>query len=272
MYILSIVLVSLYRIQINFVLSQGFDFYDSQDTNFLPYGTLSAMISYTQIYPDHCIFHLNNNIGDYMQDRLIIGQLSRINQIQYVQISFHNENDEFIRDNYGYPIMYTSTRQDLTHALDILHRNFPFSYAKFLLKFLSNTDFDINSLFLHFTNESSNSKNQTGLITGATRFSIDTPKQNYSVSINCPQDLTCMWLLDDLIVVPLSNTSIVLSFDSKSIGNHTLTYVAYRGNNPETLASLSLTILPSKQQGRQHLLFFGEKLSLLIQYVRIYYE
>ena len=92
--------------------------------------------------------------------------------------------------------------------------------------------------------------NVASVINGTDSFSIDSPIQIYNVSSGCPFGATCMWLLDGTVISPSPNTSIGITFDQRHVGNRTLTYVAYMGNNPQTLASLSLSILPSRIQGK----------------------
>jgi len=58
-----------------------------------------------------------------------------------------------------------------------------------------------------------------------------------------------MWLLNSTVISTSPNTSIVLTFGPNDIGNQTLSYVAFNENQPQILASLSLSILSSARQG-----------------------
>lgn len=105
-------------------------------------------------FDDQYEFKFRSDVGNFLVDKLIIGQLTNLNQILAAQISFHDENGDFVRDNYNNPIIYKSTRQQIGHVLDILHQGFMFSYAKCLLQLQPNSDFDLHSLFFHFTHPS----------------------------------------------------------------------------------------------------------------------
>jgi hypothetical protein len=115
------------------------------------YGDLLSMITDSRLYDDQYEFQLKSDFDNFMGDKLIIGQLSTIKQIIYVQISFHDENGDFVLDDEGTPITYTSSPHELGHILTILHQGFIFSYAKCLLKLQPKSNFDLRSLFFHFT-------------------------------------------------------------------------------------------------------------------------
>ena len=57
---------------------------------------------------------------DLFHSRMLIGQLSDIDQIISIQTSFHDENGNIILDDFGNPIQYASNRQDLGHVLEIM--------------------------------------------------------------------------------------------------------------------------------------------------------
>jgi hypothetical protein len=58
-----------------------------------------------------------------------------------------------------------------------------------------------------------------------------------------------MWLLDNEIIFRGRETYATLTFDHNDIGNRILSYVAYNGRIYQTLASLTLFILPTKKRG-----------------------
>jgi hypothetical protein len=59
-----------------------------------------------------------------------------------------------------------------------------------------------------------------------------------------------MWLLDGAVIALEQNTNVGLTFEQTNVGNRTLEYVGYLGNNPHILATLSLCILPSTKPGK----------------------
>ncbi|CAF4647632.1 unnamed protein product [Rotaria sp. Silwood1] len=215
--------------------------------NTVSFANLANIITDSRTATDAYEVQFSPRITDFFDSQILIGQLSNINQIVNVQMSFHNDDGDIIRDKFGNPIAYTSNRQDLGHVLDILHPEIPFSYIRCLLRLQPNSNFDPHSLFFHFAQRSPLGKptNDTYVITGPTSFSIDTNQQIYNVSANCPLGLTCMWLLDNEVISGTPNTTVGLVFSPRHVGNRTLTYVGYSANNPQILASLQLSILPS---------------------------
>ena len=89
-------------------------------------------------------------IIDLFHSRMLVGQLSNMDQIISIQTSFHDENDNIILDNFGNPIQYISYRQDLGHVLEILYPKSIFSYVKCRFSLQPNSNFDPYSLFFHF--------------------------------------------------------------------------------------------------------------------------
>jgi hypothetical protein len=234
------------------------------------FSDLSDMISDSSMSDDECQFRFNPpNLG-YMGSQVLISQIRKLDQIITVQLSFHSGNGDIVRDPFGNPIEYASSRQDLGHVLAILHQGFSFSYARCRLRLRPNSNFDPHTLFFHFaqsllttTSRSKKSKivkikkirkiivdNIAAIITGPTLFSIDGTARTYNVSINCPSGLTCMWLINGDIIVPSANTSVSLTFGQNHIGNRTLSYTGYFQNIPRCLASLLLSILSSARQGK----------------------
>ena len=61
-----------------------------------------------------------------------------------------------------------------------------------------------------------------------------------------------MWLLDKEVVSGTSDPSVILTFHSEQIGNRTLSYVAFVENNPQTLATVLISILPNTTQGNAY--------------------
>jgi len=123
------------------------------------YADLSNIVTDMKIYDDQCEFQLRPDVDNFMGDKLIIGQLARVDQIIYVQLSFHNEDGDILQDDFGNLILYKSSRIDLGHILDIFHQDFLFSYAKCLLKLKPKANFNPKSLVFHFANHSSSRQN-----------------------------------------------------------------------------------------------------------------
>ncbi|CAF3717387.1 unnamed protein product [Rotaria sordida] len=227
--------------------------FTSRLNNFYPGNTvsfesLSDIITDSRTENDVYEVQFNPRITNFFDRQILIGQLGNINQIINIQMSFHNDNGDIIRDGFGNPITYISNRQDLGHVLDILHTGFSFAYVRCLLRLQSNSNFDPHSLFFHFSQRLPSRMppdNTTYIITGPTSFSIDSNVQVYSVSAYCPFRLTCMWLLDNEVISSTPNTTVSLVFDQRDIGNRTLSYVGYLANTPRILASLSLSIILS---------------------------
>ena len=94
-------------------------------------------------------FNMSPN-DDLFSPQMLLSQIRNLNQILSVKLSFHSQDDDIIRDPFGNPLEYTSSRQDLGHVLDILHRGFTFAYAKCVLKLQPNSNFDPHTLFFHF--------------------------------------------------------------------------------------------------------------------------
>ena len=92
--------------------------------------------------------------------------------------------------------------------------------------------------------------NTTGIIIGATSFSIDSMVQTYNASVECPSNSRCMWLLDNKVISKGPETYVTLIINQNCIGNRTLSYVAFNGKIRQTLASILLSILPSITQGK----------------------
>jgi hypothetical protein len=133
------------------------DFYPG---NTLPFAVLSDMITDSRTENDVYELQFTPHLTDLFQSRILVGQLNNMDQIISVQISFHDENDDIIRDMSGHLIEYRSSRHDLGHVLDILHQGFVFSYAKCLLRLQPNSNFDPHSLFFHLSQSTpSRSKN-----------------------------------------------------------------------------------------------------------------
>jgi hypothetical protein len=232
--------------------------------NTFPYSGLLNMITDARTENDQCEMKFNSDIKPLLGSKLFIGTVSNINQILAITLTFHDTNGDLVRDDNDQPIQYTSNRQDFGHILDILHQGFAFSYAKCLFRLKPNSNFDINNIFFHFSQSLSSKNNKiykqrigmiilvskTGIITGPTPVWVNTIAQPYNVSIRCPFYATCMWLLDGNVINNMPDTSIMLTFEQKHVGNRTLSYVGYTGNVPQTLASLPLSILSTNQTGK----------------------
>ncbi|UJR18341.1 hypothetical protein I4U23_005243 [Adineta vaga] len=210
-----------------------------------PYSKLSSIITNIEIEDNLCIFQFQPEILNYCHNQLFISELSQVKTILSIEMSFHDQYNNIIIDNDGNLLHYTSNLHDLGYILDILNQEIPFHYIKCLLHLRSNSNFNFNNLFFHFPHLSSRLPSiNMGFIKGPIIFSLDFNEQIYNVSIQCPSDCTCMWLLDDEIISSESDSSVTLTFHEKNIGNRTLSYVKYIANRPTNLASLLLSILP----------------------------
>ncbi|UJR38725.1 hypothetical protein I4U23_031390 [Adineta vaga] len=186
------------------------------------------------------------DIMSYCNDRILIGESTSFKLINNIQISFFDQYDNIIVDNFGNPIQYNSYPHDLGHLINILYNGFEFSYAKCLLNLQSNSNFDLHNLFFHFSPSSIGKSIDftKGIISGSTVFTVGSISNVYTVSIKCPLDATCMWMLDKNVIFSGSNTNITLTFNDNDVGNRTLSYVKFIRNKRTILASLLLNLLP----------------------------
>ncbi|CAF0797491.1 unnamed protein product [Adineta ricciae] len=209
------------------------------------YSTLSSIITNVNIEENLCRFRFKPRMIDYCNDQLLIGELTQFRTILGVHMIFYDQYNSIALDDDGNPIRYTSYIHDFGHVLNIIHKRSSILYIQCLLYLRPNSDFSMNHLFFHFPHSSSKlPPGKKGTITGSTSFSIDSNIQIYNVTVPCPSDGTCMWLLDDHIIVPQANISVTLIFHPEDIGNRTLSYVTYTANKPTILASLALSISP----------------------------
>lgn len=157
-YIIRISTSSLVNCFLSFLLYSGDlvdrlnDFYPG-DT--VPFGDLSDLIMNSRMENDVYELQLNNRISDLYESRILVGQLSNLNQIITVELDFYNDNGGLVLDPSGMPIQYRSSPRDLGHVLDILHQGFEFSYATCRLTLQPHSSFNPHSLFFHFAQNSS---------------------------------------------------------------------------------------------------------------------
>ena len=109
--------------------------------NTVPYSDLSDIIIYNKMESDVYELQFSPRIIDLFHSRMLVGQLSNMDQIISIQTSFHDENGNIILDNFGKPVQYTSYRQDLGHVLEILYPKFMFSYVKCRFSLQPNSNF-----------------------------------------------------------------------------------------------------------------------------------
>ena len=235
----------------------------------LRYDDISRLISDSSVSDSQCRFRLTPpNSDNFFRNKFLIGQLLRISQIISIQMSFHYDNDDMIRDDDGNPIIYRSSRLEFGHAfLDTLQQDFSFAYVRCLLQLEPNCDFDLRSLFFHFGGLSSTEgriqreifKKTTfyhlaAVITGPTSVSLDSPNQIYNISTPCPVGATCVWSLDGNEIAVSDGTAVTLAFLKKHIGNRTLTYTAKANGNSQVLASLPISVSDNIKYGKSLLI------------------
>ena len=51
---------------------------------------------------------------------MLVGQLSNVDKTNSIEISFHDESNDFVLDNLGDAKRYVSNRHDLGYVFDIL--------------------------------------------------------------------------------------------------------------------------------------------------------
>ncbi len=126
---------------------------------FRVFGEMKDMISDESRTDDGYEFNLSPNVNLFRY-QVLLSQIRNLNQIRSVKLSFHSQDDDIIRDSFGNPLEYTSSRQDLGHVLDILHQGFTFAYARCVLTLQPNSNFDPHTLFFHFAQSSSSSSSR----------------------------------------------------------------------------------------------------------------
>ncbi|CAF1374415.1 unnamed protein product [Adineta ricciae] len=206
------------------------------------YTELSHTVIENRLEGNLCEIRFSPEIMTYCDDTLLIGESTILKLIISIQISFYDQFDNILVDNFGNLIQYMSHPHELGHLINIFHTDFSFYYAKCLLNLQSNSNFDLNNLFFHFSPSSIG--NTTGIINGPTIFTVGLDPNIYTVSIKCPSDATCMWMLDRKVIFTSPNTNITLAFNENDVGNRTLFYVKFIKNKCTILASLLLHLLP----------------------------
>jgi hypothetical protein len=211
---------------------------------------------------EYCI-RFNLNMKNFLRGKLLVGSLNQLSQILAVVLSFHDQDGNIIQDDFGQPLLYTAIPQDLGHLLEISRFKYDYSYTKFIFKLLSDANFDPNSIFFHFarlTSMTDSSKQEkyhsksyisrffldfsSANISGLSVVSIDFNPQIYTISMPCPWNWFCFWMLDNTSVSINASTSVTITFRPDQIGIHTLSYVAIVYGNYRTLCSYSISVGP----------------------------
>jgi hypothetical protein len=86
-------------------------------------------------------------------------------------------------------------------------------------------------------------------ISGLSEVAIDFIEQIYDVSMSCPSNRLCAWMLDNCIIVLRSSTSVKLTFRPDQIGHHTLSYVGIIDGSYRVLVSHSISVKPKLETG-----------------------
>ncbi|CAF1380906.1 unnamed protein product [Adineta ricciae] len=213
------------------------------------YSELSSVVTNIKMENDLCKLRFHRKFMDYCHNQVFIGELTELKTIIGIQMIPYGQDGSVALDDGGNPIECTSNPHDLGHILDIFNRRLSFYYIQCLIHLRPNANFNLQNLLFHFLHSSSKlPSTKKGIISGPTSVSLGSNETVYNVSIRCPSDCTCMWLLDDRVIVPQANSSVKLMFNEKNVGNRTLSYVKYIANKSTILASLSIIILCNSTQ------------------------
>ena len=128
-----------------------------------------------------------------LDQKIIVGSLNQLSSIASVTVAFYNQDNTIVQDDGGRLLQFTSSPVDLGHELELFFHQSAYSHVKFILTILSDTGFDPEKIFFHFsqrstspavstTTETSTAKvnNTSGKYEGTPSHSRST--ENHSVS------------------------------------------------------------------------------------------
>ncbi|UJR11143.1 hypothetical protein I4U23_015324 [Adineta vaga] len=194
-------------------------------------------------------FRFRQEIMNYFNDRLFIGELTQLKTVNKVDVLFYDQSDRPVLDKYGDIIRYTSNIHDLGHALELIQLEFSFSSIEFLLKLQPEATFNKHNLFFHFSHTSSGT-DVTGRIIGPTLYVIGSRKPMYTVTKTCPLGIRCGWFLNNDLIFNGPDTSVALDCNENHIGNPILSYVSITNGITQILASLTIRITFRREQSK----------------------
>ncbi|CAF1365766.1 unnamed protein product [Adineta ricciae] len=154
------------------VNSRADDYFDLWDTNFetndlfkrlngcyegdtFSLSDLSNILILNKMDDDVYEMRFSSDIMDLFERKILIGQIDLSNEIIRIEITFCNQDNTIVLDDYGNQIQLMLIPHDFGHLLDLVNQQFSFSYMVCRLVLQPNCNFDPRTLFFHCATSSS---------------------------------------------------------------------------------------------------------------------